>query len=166
MKVSELIEKRQPLWKELEELNTQVGGKTDPATAAKFSNLYRAACADLALAEAYQLPPNTVDYLHRLVAKSHNQLYRSQRFRWRDWYDKIFVETPQLIFNDPCIHIATVLFWGLFLMATYLAYDNTVWPGFAEKVVGEQGLETYKDCLLYTSPSPRDRQKSRMPSSA
>jgi uncharacterized protein (DUF3084 family) len=26
--------------------------------------------------------------------------------------------------------------------------------------------EDYKDCLLYTSPSPRDRQKSRMPSSA
>ena len=24
----------------------------------------------------------------------------------------------------------------------------------------------YKGCLLYTSPSPRDRQKSRMPSSA
>ena len=24
----------------------------------------------------------------------------------------------------------------------------------------------YKVCLLYTSPSPRDRQKSRMPSSA
>ena len=23
-----------------------------------------------------------------------------------------------------------------------------------------------KDCLLYTSPSPRDREKSRMPSSA
>ena len=29
---------------------------------------------------------------------------------------------------------------------------------------GERG--TYKACLLYTSPSPRDRQKSRMPSSA
>ena len=27
-------------------------------------------------------------------------------------------------------------------------------------------LETFHDCLLYTSPSPRDRQKSRMPSSA
>ena len=32
-------------------------------------------------------------------------------------------------------------------------------------------METYnyndfKACLLYTSPSPRDRQKSRMPSSA
>ena len=27
-------------------------------------------------------------------------------------------------------------------------------------------IENPKDCLLYTSPSPRDRQKSRMPSSA
>ena len=26
--------------------------------------------------------------------------------------------------------------------------------------------EIYRTCLLYTSPSPRDRQKSRMPSSA
>ena len=28
------------------------------------------------------------------------------------------------------------------------------------------GVIPYVDCLLYTSPSPRDRQKSRMPSSA
>ena len=27
-------------------------------------------------------------------------------------------------------------------------------------------LNAYKDCLLYTSPSPRDRTRSRMPSSA
>ena len=26
--------------------------------------------------------------------------------------------------------------------------------------------DPYNPCLLYTSPSPRDRQKSRMPSSA
>ena len=32
---------------------------------------------------------------------------------------------------------------------------------------GKLGLGTaYITCLLYTSPSPRDRQKSRMPSSA
>ena len=31
----------------------------------------------------------------------------------------------------------------------------------AKLYVGED-----QDCLLYTSPSPRDRQKSRMPSSA
>ena len=30
----------------------------------------------------------------------------------------------------------------------------------------ELGLPVFTPCLLYTSPSPRDRQKSRMPSSA
>ena len=30
----------------------------------------------------------------------------------------------------------------------------------------KKGVERHKACLLYTSPSPRDRQKSRMPSSA
>ena len=38
------------------------------------------------------------------------------------------------------------------------------------KVHGDQGVSvTFREitiCLLYTSPSPRDRQKSRMPSSA
>ena len=33
-------------------------------------------------------------------------------------------------------------------------------PVFAAAVILD------KNCLLYTSPSPRDRQKSRMPSSA
>ena len=30
----------------------------------------------------------------------------------------------------------------------------------------EWGIDRIYGCLLYTSPSPRDRQKSRMPSSA
>ncbi len=30
----------------------------------------------------------------------------------------------------------------------------------------EHFFEHYKDCLLYTSPSPRDKRQSRMPSSA
>ena len=38
-------------------------------------------------------------------------------------------------------------------------------PG-VRKVFLAARLEHIKTCLLYTSPSPRDRQKSRMPSSA
>ena len=34
------------------------------------------------------------------------------------------------------------------------------------KVNAHNEIEWYRYCLLYTSPSPRDRQKSRMPSSA
>ena len=42
-----------------------------------------------------------------------------------------------------------------------------LFPGQASQTPG-MGLDLYKNsiCLLYTSPSPRDRQKSRMPSSA
>ena len=36
----------------------------------------------------------------------------------------------------------------------------------ATKQIGMAGTPAYTACLLYTSPSPRDRQKSRMPSSA
>ena len=36
-----------------------------------------------------------------------------------------------------------------------------------EKFAKENGYnDELKDCLLYTSPSPRDRTRSRMPSSA
>ncbi len=89
-----------------------------------------------------------MDYLHRLVARAHNQMYRTRKFQWRTWYKRIFEDTPRQIFDDPCIHLVAVLFWGLFLISAYLAYDNTLWPGFAEQVVGEQQLETFTD--MYT----------------
>ena len=39
-------------------------------------------------------------------------------------------------------------------------------PGKYEVSVTLAGFQTFKACLLYTSPSPRDRTRSRMPSSA
>ena len=38
--------------------------------------------------------------------------------------------------------------------------------GISLTTVGEKIVNQAQICLLYTSPSPRDRQKSRMPSSA
>ena len=35
-----------------------------------------------------------------------------------------------------------------------------------EKVDGDKAMHILRSCLLYTSPSPRDRTRSRMPSSA
>ena len=151
MKVSELIKRRQPQWTELEELCEQLSTPSVKPTQEvidQFSSLYRAACADLALAEAYQLPPNTVDYLHRLVGRAHNQLYRSRSVQWAKWVQQIMIDTPRAIFRDPCVHIATGIFWGLFLMAAFLAYDDANWPGFAETVVGEAELEGVKE--MYT----------------
>ena len=41
-------------------------------------------------------------------------------------------------------------------------FEDSFWSDAGLEAVFDQG----EDCLLYTSPSPRDRQKSRMPSSA
>src|SRR5678810_1152632 len=54
------------------------------------------------------------------------------------------------------------------------ADDVVVVPAFGttlelQEKLAERGIDPYRyntTCLLYTSPSPRDRQKSRMPSSA
>ena len=53
--------------------------------------------------------------------------------------------------------------------AAKTAYDEAL--DAAEKVKADdyatqKAVDDAKACLLYTSPSPRDRQKSRMPSSA
>ncbi len=143
MKVSKLIEQRQAQWKELDQLCSKL---QNPATRLRaqevdrFSALYRAACADLALASSYQLPPATVEYLHNLVARAHNQLYRSRRFQWNKWGHILFVYTPQKIFNDVCVQIAFFIFWGLFLSSAYLAYDVESFPTFAERVLGEEQM--------------------------
>ena len=56
-----------------------------------------------------------------------------------------------------------------------LQFENQFIEGIYESIWVKLNLEhnktkivgsVYRPCLLYTSPSPRDRQKSRMPSSA
>ena len=46
--------------------------------------------------------------------------------------------------------------------AMHLQFDNSEDGFFPD----DPSVDLLNDCLLYTSPSPRDRQKSRMPSSA
>ena len=52
-----------------------------------------------------------------------------------------------------------VTVWGLYLFAKdqYAIWEMNTYERLKKK---------FNCCLLYTSPSPRDRQKSRMPSSA
>ena len=46
-------------------------------------------------------------------------------------------------------------------------YKNTLKVNALDHLLGEyENINVINDCLLYTSPSPRDRTRSRMPSSA
>jgi hypothetical protein len=44
--------------------------------------------------------------------------------------------------------------------------DLLIIVGIKDEIDLVSAKDLVKGCLLYTSPSPRDRQKSRMPSSA
>ncbi|MDA7979256.1 MAG: stage II sporulation protein M [Pirellulales bacterium] len=115
-----------------------------PESINRFAALYRSACADLALADAYHLPPNTVAYLHQLVARAHNQLYRSRGIDFGAGMKEIFVTTPQRLFNDNSLRLAFFLFFGLFFLSYYLAYYL---PDFANSVINFDGTTTQTDAL-------------------
>ncbi|HUE70690.1 MAG TPA: stage II sporulation protein M [Pirellulaceae bacterium] len=154
MKVIELLERRRQNWQELERLCDRLqmsGGMValPPPETARFAALYRAACADLALSDAYQLPQNTVQYLHRLVGRAHNQLYQSRRFDIAAWSRMLLYDVPQQVFGDRCVQAMFLFFWGTFFLSAWLAYDKPTWPEYAETVIGHEQIqaleEMYKD---------------------
>jgi uncharacterized membrane protein SpoIIM required for sporulation len=139
MKVAQLLEKRRQNWHELENLCVRVGSLS-AAENSRFSSLYRSVCADLALAESYQLPHNTVQYLHRLTGKAHNLLYRRRRFDLQTVMDVLFQDVPQQIFRDRAVQVAFFVFWVLFIMSAALAYFKVQFPGYAEAMMGPEML--------------------------
>ncbi|MEL7334980.1 MAG: stage II sporulation protein M [Planctomycetota bacterium] len=150
MNVADLVEKRRAQWSELEFLCNQmeVRGRTRSGMSAdltRFSSLYRAACADLALADAYQLPPATVNYLHNLVARAHNRLYRSSSVTFKDLWDTVFLIAPQQIFADPCVRIAAVIFFGLFSLSAIIGTREEEYPEFVNQMVGSQQVDMMEE---------------------
>ena len=144
--LAETLQKRRTEWYRLEKLTDQLGSGSLSGVPgeriAELSELYRSACADLAMEEQYRLSPEISVYLHGLIAKAHNTLYRSRKFQYSEWFDVLFRVAPQQIFRDRCVHICAVLFFGLFALSAFLAYNEESFPGFAEKLIGDEGIDS------------------------
>lgn len=149
MRVTQISIDRQKAWNELEDLCAHLENRRAKKIGAegieRFGELYRAACADLALADAYRLPPNTVTYLHQLVARAHNQLYRSRPFQISHWSKILLEDVPRQIFSDSCVRVSFFLFWAVFIGAAALSTDQETWPGFAETLVSERQIDQMED---------------------
>ena len=88
-------------------------------------------------------------------------------------------ETRNLI-AAMSLSLAILIGWQLYVVEPDLQADRAAYEAqqqsqqnqtgtkgqIAQTGVGAGQTSTDMICLLYTSPSPRDRQKSRMPSSA
>jgi uncharacterized membrane protein SpoIIM required for sporulation len=155
VKVAELIEIRRAQWGDLEQLCRDLEHrrlkKLGGEAVSRFARLYRAACADLALADAYQLPPETIRYLDDLVGRAHNQLYRSETFRWRSWSHEMFVVLPQRLVRDRYVWLAFVIFWGIFGLSMLFAYSSDT---YRRDVLGEMAMANLQES--FSQPVARE----------
>lgn len=142
--LAETIAKRRQDWERLEQLTGQVSARSlsgvPGSMVVELSELYRRACADLALAEQYHLSPAMVDYLHVVVGRAHNTLYRSRRFQFQKWFDLAFRYAPREIYRDTCVQSVAFLFFGLFALSAFLSYSEESFPQFVEKVIGAEQI--------------------------
>jgi uncharacterized membrane protein SpoIIM required for sporulation len=113
----------------------------------RLGELYRAACADLMLAEAHDLPRETVAYLHDLVARAHNTLYRSRGFRFSTWAGELLQTVPRRLRSDRAFWLSALLFWGPFLIAGVLAASR---PEFTRTVLGPEMINQLEE--MYAEP--------------
>jgi uncharacterized membrane protein SpoIIM required for sporulation len=165
MNVAELLEKHRPAWQELEDILarlTRVFGRSRATEAeiARFTQLYRAACANLALAESYKLPPGIIRYLNNLVGRAHNQLYCDQAIGWSALPRLLWEELPRRIFSDGSFWCGMLLFWVPFLACAWLAYQYSD-DGFAERIVGSGTLNRMEE--MYSVSFGAMTLEERMP---
>jgi len=139
--VPDFLKQRQADWAELEHIcriAVRVNNRPTAEMVCRLSELYRAACADLALAEAQQLSPEVLDYLHRLVGQAHNVLYRHPQSLPRQWLRTLFIDVPTTAVRDKMIWLSFAVFWGLFLLTGFFSRQS---EGFAGAVVGRETLD-------------------------
>jgi uncharacterized membrane protein SpoIIM required for sporulation len=162
LRVVDRLAQREESWRALDALlDAMDRGGGRPTTAEqvfRLGELYRAACTDLMLAEAHDLPREAVGYLHALVGRAHNALYRARGFKFSDWAADLFGNVPRQLRSDPALRLAAVVFWGAFLVCALLAAGR---GEFAVKVLGESYIDAMDE--MYSAPvaqgeNPRGRR--------
>ena len=85
-----------------------------------------------------------------------------------NWKEQVRQQEPKkqrFTIKKLTIGVASVLIGFTFMGMSASANDQNT-PGTPAANTNTNANASSMNCLLYTSPSPRDRQKSRMPSSA
>lgn len=95
MHVNDFYQARQADWQALTRLLDRRGTLT-PEEVQTLGQLYRAATADLALAQRDFARQPVVEYLNQLVARAHAALYRSDPLVWRQLWDFVRAGFPRL----------------------------------------------------------------------
>lgn len=155
MTPANFVRKRMGEWRELESLLAQIEDRRDrsldPDDMLRFARLYRAACTDLSLAEAFRLPGEMRLFLEDLVSRGHSNLYSFRKQRIATLRELFFEKIPALIYSDVFIRIALLTFYIPFALSLYLGYASRP---FAVAVAGEAHLEQALEMHLESRENP------------
>ena len=146
--------------------------RADPASYKHWKTEYNGSVATLTmdvdeqggLFEGYELKLNSYDLgvdieLNDIVQRMRFEHPEVKVVVMRSGKDNVFCAGANIRMLGGAAHSHKVNFCK-FTNETRNAYEA------AEEDSGQQYIAAVKGCLLYTSPSPRDRTRSRMPSSA
>jgi uncharacterized membrane protein SpoIIM required for sporulation len=101
MTLGTFVRKNRPHWQRLETMlgviETRGPRKTDRPFLRELSSLYRATTGDLAFAQTHYRGTTLLLFLHQLVARAHNQIYRPHRFSNRVAGRFFFNEIPRAV---------------------------------------------------------------------
>ncbi|MCE0485069.1 MAG: stage II sporulation protein M [Methylacidiphilales bacterium] len=103
MTLGSFVRKNRPRWQRLETMLGTIEARgprrTDRSFLRELSSLYRATTGDLAFAQTHYRGTTLLLFLHQLVARAHNQIYRPHRFSPQAAGSFIRNEIPQAARN-------------------------------------------------------------------
>src|SRR5271156_2979734 len=101
MTLGAFVRKNRPRWQRLETMlgfiETRGPRRTDRPFLRELSALYRATTGDLAFAQTHYRGTTLLLFLHQLIARAHNQIYRPHRLSSRATGRFFFNEIPQAV---------------------------------------------------------------------
>ena len=83
-----------------------------------------------------------------------------------DLINVLEAESPKELGLIPAWSYSALKTYETCAYRSYIAKVKKVQEDYGPAAARGTDIHTQADCLLYTSPSPRDRTRSRMPSSA
>src|SRR5471032_1491522 len=132
MNLGTFVRKNRPRWQRLENMlgfiETRGPRRTDRPFLRELSSLYRATTGDLAFAQTHYRGTTLLLFLHQLVARAHNQIYRPHRFSIRVAGRFFFNEIPRAVRDhlQAVTWSAIIFMMGIALGLSAVQFDERV----------------------------------------
>ena len=130
MTLGAFVRKNRPRWQRLETMlgfiETRGPRRTDRPFLRELSSLYRETAGDLAFAQTHYRGTTLLLFLHQLIARAHNQIYRPHRFSPREATRFFLNEIPQAIRENlaAVAWSAIVFLMGIALGLSAVQFDE------------------------------------------